>query len=159
MNKELRTISLLTNFTELCLYSKVVSPPVFIFIILFAFVRYVWIVCFCVRLLCPFGCIISSGLVILRIWVYILIIMVRESIYFYNYFRRFFNIYNCFVNLISVSFCSPVQIIQTASHSCCFLSLGFNFFYPILPTCSVYAQVVKFHQVMDVSHWYFFIFY
>ena len=38
-----------------------------------------------------FGCdIISFGLVILRIWICVLIIMARESIYHYNYFRGFF---------------------------------------------------------------------
>ena len=38
-----------------------------------------------------FGCdIISFGLVLLRIWICVLIIMARESIYYYNYFRGFF---------------------------------------------------------------------
>ena len=38
-----------------------------------------------------FGCdIISFGLVMLKIWICVLIIMASESIYYYNYFRGFF---------------------------------------------------------------------
>ena len=42
---------------------------------------------------------------------------------------------------------SPDKIIQTASHSCCLLSLGFSFFYRIPWTGNVYTQVGKFHNL------------
>jgi hypothetical protein len=47
-------------------------------------------------------------------------------------------------------FVSPEKIIQTVSHSCCFLSLGFNLFYQIIyyKFCKIPVLMVK----DDLSH-------
>ena len=44
--------------------------------------------------------------------------------------------------------CFRDKVIQTASHSCYFLSLGFNFFYQISWTGNVYTQTVKIHNLL-----------
>ena len=53
--------------------------------------------------------------------------------------------------LLASLFVSPDKIIQTASHSCCFLSLGFNFFHQISWTGNVYTQISKLTKVITIS--------